>query len=66
MKLFVSYGHDKHQDFVRRIKGDLLTRGHAPWIDSEKIHQHADWRRSLMLTQACGPAAHPPGPGATA
>jgi hypothetical protein len=23
MKLFVSYGHDQHQDFVRRIKRDL-------------------------------------------
>jgi tetratricopeptide (TPR) repeat protein len=48
MKLFISYGHDQHQDFVRRIKGDLERGGHPCWIDSEQIHKQPDWRRSLM------------------
>ena len=48
MKLFISYGHDAHQDFVRRIKGDLESGGHPCWIDSEQIHKQPDWRRSLM------------------
>jgi hypothetical protein len=29
MKLFISFGHDQHQDFVRRIKGELEPRGVA-------------------------------------
>jgi TIR domain-containing protein len=47
MKLFISYGHDSHQDFVRRIKRDLEASGHPCWIDSERIHEQPDWRRSL-------------------
>jgi tetratricopeptide (TPR) repeat protein len=48
MKLFISYGHDQHRDFVRRLKGDLESGGHLCWIDSEQIHKQPDWRRSLM------------------
>jgi hypothetical protein len=47
VKLFISYGHDANQDFVRTVKADLERHGHACWIDSERIHDQADWRRSL-------------------
>nr|WP_294513808.1 toll/interleukin-1 receptor domain-containing protein [uncultured Rhodopila sp.] len=46
MKLFISYGHDTHQSFVRRIMADLTE--HTCWIDSEQTHKQPDWRRSLM------------------
>lgn len=46
MKLFISYGHDTHQDFVRRIMTDLTE--HTCWINSEQIHRQPDWRRCLM------------------
>ena len=35
-----SYGHDEHQDFVRRIVRDLTE--HSCWIDSERIHEQPD------------------------
>lgn len=47
MKLFISYGHDAAV-LVRRVAGDLAARGHTVWIDSERIHEQPDWRRSLM------------------
>jgi tetratricopeptide (TPR) repeat protein len=48
MKLFISYGHDDNRDFVRRIRDDLVRHGHECWIDSDRIHEQPDWRRSLM------------------
>ena len=48
MKLFISYGHDKNQTFVDRVRRDLIKAGHACWIDHEQIHKRDDWRRALM------------------
>ena len=48
MNLFISYGHDGNVPFVLRVMTDLERHGHACWIDSERIHEHQDWRRSLM------------------
>jgi tetratricopeptide (TPR) repeat protein len=48
MRLFISYGYDDNADLVKRITADLRTVGHDPWIDSEQIHRHGDWRRALV------------------
>ena len=39
MKLFFSYGHDKNEDIVLRLKSDLEKREHSIWIDKSQIHE---------------------------
>lgn len=47
MKLFFSYGHDKNEEIVMRLKEDLEKRGHSVWIDKSKIKSGDDWRKSI-------------------
>jgi hypothetical protein len=46
MQLFISHGHDANRAFVLRVKSDLARHSHECWIDSDRVHEHLDWRRS--------------------
>ena len=47
MKLFFSYGHDKNETIVLRLKSDIEKRKHTVWIDKSEIKSGDDWRRSI-------------------
>ena len=50
MQIFFSYGHDTHQDFVRRLANAIMrkTDGRIKvWIDNEDIHEHTNWRERI-------------------
>ena len=47
LRIFLSYGHDRNEELVRRIKTDLDALGHDVWIDKEEIKFGHDWRRSI-------------------
>lgn len=38
LRIFLSYGHDRNEELVRRIKADLENRGHDAWVV-----QHCDY-----------------------
>jgi len=47
MRIFLSYGHDRNEELVLRIKSDLEALGHDVWLDREKIKFADDWRRAI-------------------
>src|SRR5271157_4237488 len=47
LRIFLSYGHDKNEELVRRIKADLEKRGHDVWFDKSEIKGEHGWRRSI-------------------
>lgn len=47
MKLFFSYGHDKNEKIVLKIKKDLESKGHKVWIDKYEIKGGDDWRSEI-------------------
>lgn len=47
MKLFFSYGHDKNEKIVLRLKKDIERRNHSVWIDKSQIKSGDDWRRTI-------------------
>jgi len=47
MRIFLSYGHDRNEELVHRIKADLEKRGHDVWFDKSEIKGCHDWRRSI-------------------
>ncbi len=47
MRIFLSYGHDTNEELVRRIKTDLVNRGHDVWFDKSEIKFGDDWRHSI-------------------
>ena len=42
LRLFLSYGHDRNEELVRRIKADLEARGHDVW-SSLRSHGMLHW-----------------------
>jgi len=46
-RLFISYGHDEHIAIARRLRDDLLARGHDVWFDEERLKPGHDWERSI-------------------
>lgn len=50
MKLFFSYGHDKHSEIVRRIADEierLSDNNIEVWIDTHKIPRDSHWRKEI-------------------
>lgn len=47
LRIFLSYGHDRNEEIVIRIKADLEARGHVVWFDKSHIRFGQDWRRSI-------------------
>nr|ADI87656.1 tetratricopeptide domain protein [uncultured Nitrospirae bacterium MY2-1F]ADI87754.1 tetratricopeptide domain protein [uncultured Nitrospirae bacterium MY3-11A] len=47
IRIFLSYGHDKNAELVKRIRADLEVRGHYVWIDESEIKSGDNWRRSI-------------------
>src|SRR5665647_959724 len=47
LRIFLSYGHDRNEELVRRMKSDLEARGHDVWLDQNEIKAGDDWRRSI-------------------
>lgn len=48
MKIFFSYGHDVHTDFIKKTKNDLNAKGDIDvWIDSEELKAKDDWEHEL-------------------
>ncbi|WP_197443608.1 toll/interleukin-1 receptor domain-containing protein [Maioricimonas rarisocia] len=56
MRIFLSYGHDRNEELVLRIRADLEQRGHDAWFDKKEIKAGDDWRRSITdgLTESDG------------
>jgi len=48
LKIFFSYGHDIHADFIKKIKNDLNKKDDIDiWIDSEELKAKDDWEYEL-------------------
>lgn len=47
MRIFLSYGHDRNEELVLRIKADLEVLGHDVWLDREEIKFADDWRHKI-------------------
>lgn len=47
LRVFLSYGHDRNEEVVLKIKIDLEKRGHDVWIDKNEIKFGDNWRRSI-------------------
>ena len=47
MRVFLSYGHDKNAEVVKKIKEYLVQKGYDVWIDSSEIHAGKDWRERI-------------------
>ncbi|MGE5404177.1 MAG: TIR domain-containing protein [Candidatus Saccharibacteria bacterium] len=47
LRIFISYGHDKHADLAIRLKEDLVAKGHEVWFDLDRIKPGADWERYI-------------------
>jgi hypothetical protein len=43
LRIFLSYGHDKHADDALHIKADLERRGHQVWFDLPRLREGRDW-----------------------
>ena len=43
LRIFISYGHDKHVVLAERLKKDLESRGHEVWFDADRIKPGRDW-----------------------
>jgi len=46
-KIFLSYGHDEHKNYINHIKIALEKEGLDIWMDSEKIRVKEDWELSI-------------------
>ena len=46
-RLFISYGHDKNQILVSKIKDYLTEKGYDVWIDTSCIPKGEDWRERV-------------------
>ena len=47
MRIFLSYGHDKNAEVVKRIKEYLTNKGYDVWIDTSEIPAGKDWRERI-------------------
>lgn len=47
MRVFLSYGHDKNAEVVRKIKNHLTEKGYDVWIDTSEIAAGKDWRERI-------------------
>ncbi|MCX8028274.1 MAG: toll/interleukin-1 receptor domain-containing protein, partial [Thermodesulfovibrionales bacterium] len=47
LKIFLSYGHDKNEPLVMKIKHDIEALGHDVWIDKSEIKFTDDWRLAI-------------------
>ena len=47
MRVFLSYGHDKNAEVVKKIKAYLAARGYDVWIDTSEIAAGKDWRERI-------------------
>lgn len=41
--IFISYGHDDHENFIRLLANKLKSEGYDIWIDSERLKGGRDW-----------------------
>jgi hypothetical protein len=46
-RIFLSYGHDEHAPIARRLRDDLMTRGHQVWFDENELKAGDDWERHI-------------------
>lgn len=52
LRIFISYGHDKHAAFAQRLDDDLNAddlkkRGYETWYDLERLKPGGDWERYI-------------------
>ncbi len=47
LRLFLSYGHDRHAPFARLLKDDLEARGHQVWFDEERLLAGRPWEQRI-------------------
>lgn len=48
LRLFFSYGHDRNEPIVDRLRSDLERIGFEVWIDREQINVGEDWRTAIL------------------
>ena len=47
LRIFISYGHDEHEDLARRLREDLQSRGHQVWFDRAELRPGVDWESHI-------------------
>lgn len=47
MRIFISYGHDEHISFARKLYEALIERGHEVWFDEEKLKAGCRWEEYI-------------------
>jgi WD40 repeat protein len=47
MRIFLSYGHDKHTSMAQRLKRDLEAHGHKVWFDIDRLKPGGDWEQYI-------------------
>ncbi len=47
MRIFISYGHDEHQELAVQFKHDLEARGHHVWFDKEQLKPGVTYERYI-------------------
>ena len=47
MRVFISYGHDRHAALARQLKETLTAAGHQVWFDETNIRHGSAWEMSI-------------------
>ena len=47
MRIFISYGHDEHISFARKLHEALIARGDEVWFDEEKLKAGCRWEEYI-------------------
>lgn len=47
MRIFISYGHDEHISFARKLYDELIARGDEVWFDEEKLKAGCRWEEYI-------------------
>ena len=45
--IFISYGHDEHVSLAKRLRDDLMVRGHLVWFDEQRLTAGSDWEMHI-------------------
>lgn len=46
-KIFLSYGHDEHEEYIQKIKLAIEKESLNVWMDSKEIRIKDDWQNTI-------------------